>query len=141
MIKSFALTALIGLVSSVTVFEYKQSKSLISSSWLSFTPMIEADFGYGTHWGILSQDTYTADGKILYGHPRWYTEYYGAQAYSNAKLTLTTYIFNHRYVVGEFELEPLYLVPYRQYTGFARLESQAGMGNEFGWWVAGTKEI
>ena len=141
MFKTLALAALLGFAASTSVSAWSQTYTPVNQpNWLVFQLTPSFDFGYGTHWGVQSADAMTANSYPLFGYPNWYTEYYGVHLYSTAMLTLMVTVMNHRQIMGQYELWPVYVAPYRQYSGFARLENSAD-NHAFGWWVAGTYDI
>ena len=88
--KILLLAALLGFAASTSIAGISKSIQLLNLNALSVNAFVQADTGYGTHWGIYDYGQLWNSGNIfLMGYPFWYTEYYGVDIYSKARLTLT----------------------------------------------------
>jgi hypothetical protein len=140
MFKTLALAALLGFAASRSVASWEDGDNLVDSDWFKLDWMLQFDFGYGTHWGVVQSALADNDGDLL-ALDKYYTEYYGGHIYTEGILSFTSTMMKHRKLMVEYELVPLYVAPYRQYVSFARLHDDAGMDNQFGLHIAGAREI
>lgn len=85
---------------------YTWSKTLVSSEWFTSTTFTEADFGFGTLYKNIFDDSNPT--KTIKGHQ------YGVHLYSYARQSVTFEALKHYQYIVDVQFEPVYVAPYIQ---------------------------